>query len=467
MKKINMLKKQFLVLKKRIKKVSLGEKFSEIRATVDHISLKKKISFLVVMILVVGLFARQAVNASKANKITYETAQAEKGALVKSISGSGTITSGNYTNITTKVSGVVSKVYVTNGDRVTKGQKIAEVSLDDYAIERQTAAWVSYLEATEAVKDAQKAKATADIQMWKDRESLLNAIDDYDDGKGDTVGEKIIVSKQADEAKLAFDSSQLKYLNANSDIANAQAKVSSALRNYQENSSAIFAPATGTISDLALAEGVTVSANSTTSSTSGATIVSGQTVGKINNPDGRLIASITLSEIDIVNVKANQKVTLTLDAYSDKSFTGKVLAVNTSGSVSSGVTSYPVTILLDPVEADIYPNMAVNAEVITNIIANAILVPSSAVTTNNDASTVQVRKNGQITTVSVEVGASNDLQTEIKSGINEGDEVITSTINSASTTQADTTASPFSGFGRTSGSSNNRGTNIRFGPGGF
>jgi len=427
-----------------------------------RISLVVKVLLLLALVLL-GWFGKSKLAGSNKTAVQYQTATVQKGTLISAVSGSGSITSGNYTNITTKTSGVVKKVYVTNGDKVTKGQKIAEITLDDYARERQTAAWVAYLEATEAVKDAQTAKATADIKMWQDRETLLGAIEDYNDNEGDTEGEKIIVQKTVDQARLALGASELKYLNADSDVANAQAKVSAALRNYQENSAAIVAPASGVVSDLALAEGLTVSANSTTSSTSGATIVSGQTVGKISDPEGQLIATVSLSEIDVVGVKANQKVTLTLDAYSDKTFTGKVLAVNTSGSVSSGVTSYPVTILLDPVAVEVYPNMGVNASVITLIKNDVILIPSTAVMTDGGQSIVQVKKGDQIGTVEVEIGSSNDSQVEIISGLSEKDEVVTSTISSNNSQSSDTTTSPFSGLGRTGG-----GTQRIFqGPGGF
>jgi HlyD family secretion protein len=443
-------------------------------------SLKKKIIFLVVIVGVV-IFARQMIARLQSDKVTYETAQAEKGTLINSISASGTITSGNNTSVTTKISGTVTTVYVTNGDKVVKGQKIAEIDLDDYAQERQTAAWVKYLEATEAVKESEKNKVTTDIDMWKARQDVLNAQEAYDDKNEDntnpvtheayTAGEKMIIDKTLDESKKAFTLAESKYLNADADIANARAKVSSTLRDYQENSSTIIAPASGVISDLMLAPGLVVAANSSTSSTSGATIVSSQTIGKISNASGQLIASVNITEVDVLSVKANQKVTLTLDAYEDKSFTGKVLAVNTSGSVSSGVTSYPVTILLDSVEMDIYPNMAVSAQIITNLKTDVILVPTTAVTTVDDQSTVQIKKDGEISTVKVEIGDSNNSQTEITSGLNEGDEVVTAVITTNSS-QSSSETSPFSGLGRTttsgSNSRNSSGVMIQGGPpGGF
>lgn len=423
---------------------------------------------LVVLVLILGLSfgAWQIFGRSGQDEVKYETATAEKGTLISSISGSGTITSGNYTNVTTKTSGVVTKVYVTNGDTVTKGQKIAEVELDDYAKERQSAAWVAYLEAKEAYLAAVSGKSEADIAMWQARQAVVDAqeaLDDLNDG-GDnpatneeyTDSERAIIPKTLDQKREAFSVAEAKYLNAGADIINANAKVAAALRNYQENSATIVAPAAGEITDLALAEGLIVSASSTTSQTSGATIVSAQTVGKVSDADGQLIATVNLSEIDIVNVKANQKVTLTLDAYEDKTFTGKVMAVNTSGNVSSGVTSYPVTILLDPVSVEIYPNMAVSVEIITAIATDVLTVPVTAVQTIGNQNTIQVLKNGEISNITVEVGAANDSSIIIASGINEGDEVVTSIIT-VSNNSEDDASSPFGGSNFGGGSRNSFG----------
>ncbi|OGM29358.1 hypothetical protein A2801_01555 [Candidatus Woesebacteria bacterium RIFCSPHIGHO2_01_FULL_41_10] len=411
---------------------------------------------LIVLALMVGLSfgAWKTFGRPNQTEITYETATAEKGTLISSISGSGTITSGNYTNVTTKTSGVVTKVYVTNGDTVTKGQKIAEVELDDYAKERQSGAWVAYLEAKEAHLAAVSGKSEADIAMWQARQAVLDAQDAVDDMNDNdtnpatnevyTDGERAIIDKTLTQKREAFSVAEAKYQNANADIANASTKVAAALRDYQENSATIAAPAAGEITDLALAEGIIVAASSTTSQTSGATIVSAQTVGKVNDPNGQLIATVNLTEIDIINVKANQKVTLMLDAYEDKTFTGKVMAVNTSGSVSSGVTSYPVTILLDSVSVEIYPNMAVSVDIITDIATDVITVPFSAVQTLGDQSTVQVMRDGELTNVTVEVGISNDSEVVITSGIDEGDEIVVSTTNTTST-GADDESSPFGG----------------------
>jgi len=205
----------------------------------------------------------------------------------------------------------------------------------------------------------------------------------------------------------------------------------------------------GVVSNLSITPGLTIAVSSVSQNSSSNTSSSGnsQTIGTITLEDGTPQASISLTEIDVVKIKPSQKVTLTLDALPDKTFTGKVSAVNTNGSVSSGVTTYPTTITFDTAVDTIYPNMAVNATIITDVKNNVILVPSSAVQTSNGISTVRVMKDGQPTSVQVEVGDSNDTQIEIISGVNVGDTVVTG--QTGATTPGSTGAT--SPFGNTRG----------------
>jgi multidrug efflux pump subunit AcrA (membrane-fusion protein) len=86
--------------------------------------------------------------------------------------------------------------------------------------------------------------------------------------------------------------------------------------------------------------------------------------------------------------------------------------------------------------------MAVDASIITTVKDNVILVPSAAVQTSTSTgqSTVCIMKNGAVSTVNVTVGASNDTQTEIDSGVSENDTVVTGTTTTAGTTSTGTTS---------------------------
>lgn len=154
------------------------------------------------------------------------------------------------------------------------------------------------------------------------------------------------------------------------------------------------------------------------------------------------IASVSLSEVDVSKVKLGQKATLTLDSISGKTFTGKVVNVNQVGSVTSGVTNYPALIQFDTTSTEILPNMAVSANIIIATKTDALVVPSTAIKNQDNQDTVQVVKNDRVQVVTVQIGVSSDTQTEIVSGLAEGDEVVVGTSTSGTSGN-----SAFSGTG--------------------
>ena len=165
--------------------------------------------------------------------------------------------------------------------------------------------------------------------------------------------------------------------------------------------------------------------------------------------------SINLTEIDVPKIKIGDKATITFDAFSDKTFTGKVISIDTVGSVSSGVTNYPTVILLDTKSNTILPNMGVSANIITDTKDDVLLVSSSAVKTDDNGNNyVQILKNGKPINQNIEVGLSSDSQTEIISGLIEGETIITSTTQ-ATSTSTQQTQSVFGGFGNRGGAGGN------------
>jgi multidrug efflux pump subunit AcrA (membrane-fusion protein) len=433
---------------------------------------------ILVIVGVIGLVGAVGwyVKKTQTPTTTYQTAAVSKGSLVSTVSSSGTITSVNRTNIQTKDSGVVSAVYVNNGDTVTKGQKIALVTLDEYGLERQTTAWKNYLDAQTAVMTAQADQAQADIDMWNARNAIFKAQDAVDYKNNNTINpvtkldytdsEKAVIDKTPHLAQLQFNEAETRYNNSSAAIAAARSQVSAALRDYQQNSAIIVAPSAGVVSDLSLTPGMVVAStqnsNTNTNNSNSIEAVAAQTVGKIGDPKGSLLATVPVSEVDVIKVKPGQKATILFDAYPDLSFTGKVLAVDTDGTVTSGVTTYKVTIVLDPTDTEIYPNMAITANIITGVENDVLLVPSTAISSSGDQSTVEVMKNGTPSMVTVQTGSANDTYTVITTGLNEGDQVVTAKITKGSTSgSSSSTTSPFSGIGgRSSG-------NVRFGGPGF
>lgn len=394
----------------------------------------------------------------KQTKQQYQTAQAEKGTLITSVSASGSITNGNNLTIVTNATGTVSQVYVKNGDVVKQGQKIAEITLDQDAQQKQASAYAAYLSAANSVTSAEQNKLAADASMWQAKQSYLTA-QNTQNNKNDndynsttrqayTDLEKGSIDAAVVQSEKSFQVAEQKYQQADASITAAKAQRASAWYTYQQYSPTITAPRAGVIANLMIAPGSVISVQSSSSNSGSSTP---QQLGTITQPNDTVQASVDLSEVDAPKVQPGQKVTLTLDAFSDKTFTGKVLIVNTNGSVSSGVTNYPATIVFDTAAPNIYPNMAVTAKIITNMQNDVILVPSAAVSTVNNQTVVRVLRNNQEVNVPVEVGEVNDTQTAIMSGITEGETVITGVTSTTSSTKSSSSStSPFSmnrGFG--------------------
>lgn len=398
---------------------------------IDFMKNHKKASVVAALIiLLVIYFGRNSIGQKPANQ--YQTAQAEKGTLITTVSASGSILGGNNISVTTNATGVVSQVYVKDGEKVMAGQKIADITLDQNAKQRQTSAWASYLSAKNSLASTKVNQYTLQNQLFVANQKFINdAV-----ARGLVVGDPTYIEENA-----TWLAAEAQYKNQSGVISQAEANLSNAWVSYQQSSSLITAPVAGTINDLAIASGVPISGSSTSSS------VSTQTIATISTPGGNVLAVVNIAEIDSPKVKTGQKATLTLDAFPSVTFTGKVVVMNTSGQTSSGVTTYPATIALDSTNNKIYPGMGADAKIITNIKNDVILVPSGAVQTTNGQSTVKVLKNGQITTVSVEIGDSNDTQTEITSGLNASDTVVTSTTTTGTTSQTRTSTSPFGAFG--------------------
>ena len=139
-----------------------------------------------------------------------------------------------------------------------------------------------------------------------------------------------------------------------------------------------------------------------------------------------------LSEVDVPKVKVGQKVTVTLDSISGSTFTGVVATVDRVGTVSSNVTSYNANIKLDSGSDLILPNMAATANIVLETKTDVLSVPSTALTTQNGQNYAKTLVNGKEVDVPVEVGISSDTDTEITSGLTEGETVITGTTTTGS-----------------------------------
>lgn len=408
-------------------------------------SLKKKIVILIVLVAVVGVTYVKFINPKKSS-IQYQTALVQKGTLIETVTGSGQVSTANNGTISTLATGVVTKLYVKDGDEVKMGDKIAEVDLDLNGEQNNASALSSYQSAKNNLESAKAGIYSLQSSMftaWKTFMDLAqNSTYQNSDGSPNETNRALPQFHIAQDDWLAGEA---KYKNQQNVVNQAQTALNSAWLSYQQSSPTIYAPISGIISGLSLQEGSVIVETTNTSN-------SAQSATKIANIRTKALpmVSVNLTEIDVPKVKLGDKATIKFDALTDKTFTGKVISIDTAGSVSSGVTTYPAVIRLDTESDSILSNMAASASIITDTKNDVLTVPVSAVKKQADGTSyVQVMKNGKPVTTTVETGISSSSEIEIVSGLSVGDTVITSTISSTGGTSSGSSQSqsPFSVFG--------------------
>jgi len=390
---------------------------------------------VIIALLIFGVV--KIAGAGSTQKVQYQTSTVQKGTVVSTISASGNVLTTNILSITTQATGVVSKVYVKDGDKVVAGQTLATVQLDSDGTLSNARAYASLVSAQNGVNSANGNYRTTQANLANIDNQL----------QGHSIDETFAQKAQRTQSEVSND-------NAYDQTKSAAANLVSASYSYRLTSPVITAPFSGTIESVGLVEGMVLS--SATSTTS----INSEKVAVIKG-DSLPVISASLSEVDVPNVKVGQKATVTLDSISGKTFTGVVATVDRVGTISNNVTSYNANVKLDSNSDQILPNMAATADIIVATATDALFVPTTSLYTQNGATYAKTLVNGKEVDVPVETGISSDTDTVITSGLTEGTVVITGTTSAATTSSSADTTSVFSrSFGGAGG-----GTVIRAGGG--
>lgn len=387
---------------------------------------RKRIIISVVVVLALVFVGWKILANKKAATPEYQTAAVEKGNIVSTVSASGQIIPANMIDITTNATGIVKEVLVKDGNKVYTGQPIAKLELDSAGAQASAQSYSAYLSAKNSLNSANTNLYTLQSAEFVANQKFIN----------DAAARNLATNDPTYiEEWASWLAAEANYKNQENVIAQAKVNLNNAWISYQLASPTITALIGGIIDNITLTPGMVIS-----------------TAGRVAviRSEGNPIATFNVSEIDITKIKPSQKATITLDSISDKTFTGTVKTVDKIGTVSSGVTNYSITVAFDTNPEQILPNMSSSANIIIATKDNILLVPSTAVQTQNNQTVVRaLDKNKQIQYVNVEVGLSSDTQTEIISGVAEGENVVTGTIST--TTSTGQNGSIFSSFGRSSG----------------
>lgn len=428
----------------------------------------------VVVLLVV--YKMVAGKKDEGTKVSVE--KASRRTIIETVNASGKIYPEVEVKISPDISGEVTELNVEEGDSVQKGQVLARIFADIYALQRDEAA--SRVNQSQAVVDNSKAGLEA-LQA-----NLDLARQNYERNKK-LFDDKVISRAEFENFETTYKSAQANYNAAQQNIKGLQAGVQTAstgLSSANKNlgRTTLVAPMSGVISSLSIKKGERVAGNSFSIGTEMMRVADMSV----------LEVRVDVGENDVVKVHLGDSADVEVDAYNNRKFKGVVtqIASSTKGGAaasalnSTDVTQYEVRIRLDrssyadlidpskPKSFPFRPGMNASADIKTKRVENVLAVPINSVTTrvigsdktiadkkkeaekkqnaegnSDDPVTVDsdeleelvfvVQKDGKVKRVKVKTAIQDINYIEIKEGLKEGDEVVTGPFNAISKTLKD------------------------------
>jgi HlyD family secretion protein len=386
--------------------------------------------------------------------IPVTTEKAIRKTIVQTVSATGKVQPETEVKISPEVAGEIIELPVEDGKQVNKGDLLVRIRPDSYRalVEQQEAA----ISAAKATNLQQKATMLKTEHDFKRAEDLFN--------------KKLISEQEFNAAQAASDVAKNTYESSLHEIERAEAASSQA--RDQLSKTTIYAPMDGTVTVLNSKQGERL-------------VATGQFAGTevMRVADlAHMEARVDVNENDVVNVKVNDKAEIKIDAYGDRRFHGTVYQIaNTGKTTGTGtqeeVTNFEVKIRVEDTEVTLKPGLSCTADIHTNEVKDVVAVPMQAVTirtgdsnlspeeiekkkqkvaqrdkgdNNADfvdqrtekatqkeerekiAKVVFLKRGNKAEIVKVATGISDDTYTEIKSGIQPGDEVISGSYSAIS-----------------------------------
>lgn len=273
------------------------------------------------------------------------------------------------------------------------------------------------------------------------QEKLLDLASDYEENKASA--ELTLEEKELDlEDLTTSDVTDLDIRAQELVIEQRQNSLNEAQESYQD--CFLYAPIAGRISSMDL--------------DAGEQLASGTAMTLVD--DAKQIV-ISFNELDISDLNVGQSATVTFDAIDDLVAEATVVEKSLTGTVNSGVVTYDVILALDTEDERILTGMSADVEVILSSAENVLVIPLTAIKTDEQGSYVDLVTNADSLTESpfydptlierektyVELGQSNDQSQEILSGLAEGDKIVMLTATTTEESEEEESTSEFGSGG--------------------
>src|SRR6266571_5275216 len=377
-------------------------------------------------VLIVGLVVISAgARRDRGAEVRFE--KANRRDLVAAVTASGKIQPKKKVDISADITGRITRIAVREGDRVTKGQFLLQIDPTIYQANLQQA------EATLASSQAAAVQAKANRDQ---AERALKRTKELRD-----QNPNLISPEQLEQAQTAFEVADANLTAAQHQVDQARAAVQSARDNLRKTT--LVAPMSGRVTRLPVEEGE-VAVPSTFSKDIGLLM----TISDLSV----IQAKVKVDETDVVRLHLGDSVEVSIDAFPDTTFLGRVTKVSNSSvrdaTAATGqndrAVDYDVEVTLDKPPTDIRPDLSATARIVTDTRREALSIPIIALTVREhkpvstearpvDTSTARKKKEtegvfvvekGVATFRPVKVGIAGDEYFEVLDGLKEGETIV-------------------------------------------
>ena len=381
---------------------------------------------IVILVLIIGVAVAFSHGSTKIDPS--KLAKVEKGDLAKSVVATGKVEPITKVEVKSKASGIVKKLDVEYGDRVKRGQLLAQLDKEEISagVEQSRAALqAADANLTSAKADYERAKVDAEgpdvpllkrayernLGMAKDGVVSQSALDDAEKDY------KMAVNKQ-NVARAQITVLQAKIAQAQAQVAQDDAN----LKQLEEQLS--YTDITSPIDGIVLSRDVEIgdAVSSILVLGSGATLV--MTLGDTS----QVYVKGKVDESDIGRVYLGQPARIKVESFKDKTFKGVVTKISPMGVEKDNVTTFEVRVSIDNPGGELKAEMTANAEIILDEHKNVLQIPEGSILYDKDRNaSVEVPdpkgKEGK-RKIAINIGISNGAKTEVLKGLNEGEQVV-------------------------------------------
>jgi HlyD family secretion protein len=354
--------------------------------------------------------------------------------LVSAVTASGKIEPQTSVDISADITGRIIEIAVEEGDLVRKGQFLLQIDPAQYQAAVSRAEGV--VSSTQATLLQVRANRDQAERAWKRADQLSR------------LGPNLIAPAQAEEARTSLDVAEATYQATRAQLDQSRASLQEAKDNLAKTR--LVSPIAGRVVRLAVEEGE-VAVPGTFSRETGLLL----TIADLSV----ILAKVQVDETDVVRLSPKDSVEVTIDAYPDSTFVGRVIRVSQSAKLTSTQTAsgsndravdFDVEIRLDDPPQDVRPDLSCTARIITDTRDNALSIPIIALTVR-DHERVPNENNPSLDTVSrrrpgereeegvflvqngiasfrpVKVGIAGDEYFEVLDGLRGGETIVAGT----------------------------------------